>query len=196
MLKTIFDVFQVTEAQVTSSALRRLKLASIVSIPALPLAVLAKHGGRDGALQVIILTLAAVSVLALLLVASSRIANRLWIPERYLDEAEITRKRKSASLAYQCVHLMSAVFIIWFVLAFNSGSGLFDIFSDGAAFMYLMGTIMTVSISLQTLFACLDMAALDSENVDARSAADKYYKYGALAAFLGLFAMTYLLSTI
>lgn len=124
MLRALFDLFQITESQLSRAALLRLRLASIVGLFAVPLGVIKlRHSGQWNLLQfdgwydyAFVLT-----IIGFIFVAGTRAVNRLFIPDAYLDEGEITRKRQVNSTVFNVFMSLITIVLIIFVLLLLSG---------------------------------------------------------------------------
>ncbi len=100
MLRQIFSIFEPTEKQFTSQALKRLKWATYLAMPCFPIMTLLEADpeiGLSKSATLALLLVALVSVIAFFIIAFSRISWRVWTPDRYLDESEIARKREASA---------------------------------------------------------------------------------------------------
>ena len=179
MLAKLFNVFETTEIQLTPSAIKRLRLSALLSIPMLPSFAAIELLSLTGNAKVAMLALGIISALAALYCFSTRMANRLWIPEKYLDEAEIERKRRSGSLTYQLLIWICA-FALPITMLFFGG---LDVDSDvgtvltGRALVFLLGSIFMITLSVQTAIAAWMTPPLSEDGNVERVPMDARYKW-------------------
>lgn len=181
MLKAFFDIFQVTDAQITPSAMARLKWASALSVPAIPFAGVAKYGNLPGGLEGLFVGLAFISTLGLLYAFTSRLANRLWIPDKYLDEAEIARKRQSGSLTFLWTIAILMAVTFGMLLWINVQGSLPAYMKSDLFIIIAFGAVITMPISFQTLCVANSLGDLEPDQTTVKTSVDRYYKYGAIA---------------
>ena len=115
MMKFYANLFELTAGSISAKSIRRLRWLTIGSLPYLPMiAFLILHGlPRSIAALPIILGFILCSVLTIT-VLFARIVNRVWAPDKYLDEWEKELKRKSMTMAFMvmmCVAMAMAA--IW-----------------------------------------------------------------------------------
>lgn len=119
MMKSIFKMFEPTEMQFTRQAISRLKWASIFSFPFPVLTAwlfIAKSNGPKEITEWIVTVLMLLSAAAFIYVCGSRLLNRAWSPDKYLDESEIARKRQSGSFAFiWMISIAMVVTLIWLI---------------------------------------------------------------------------------
>jgi len=100
MLSAVYKAFEATEVQLTPKAITRLRVSAILSLFAIPIFAVAKLFDLPNGVSNVIIPFGLLCMLAMAYAFSTRLANRLWVPEKYLDESEIERKRRSSSLTY------------------------------------------------------------------------------------------------
>ena len=109
MLKLYADLFALTEESISAKSINRLRWLTIGSLPILPIVAFMKTFGLKSLrvfgpsslyLAVLVLTIFVVSLICAVPVLFSRIGNRIWAPDKYLDEWERDMKRKSMAMAF------------------------------------------------------------------------------------------------
>lgn len=109
MMKLYADLFALTEESISAKSIKRLRWLTIGSLPILPLAAFVKifgftslkgFGPLSGYIVIFLITLFAFSLTCAVPVILSRIGNRIWAPDKYLDEWEQDMKRKSMAMAF------------------------------------------------------------------------------------------------
>ena len=182
MLRPLFDVFAVTEEQLTKKAIDRLRLASCFSFFFFPVVTIMQQSNISGVMFMTLGVLSLIGLFSFAYVALSRAGNRLWVPNKYLDEGEVQRKQVSAYHTYTFVMLGMCVILLFFVIA----DRLYDLralsVSVDKIIFYAIGNFVMCGISLQTFFATKLMQPLDAENEGGalvKSGADMWYKYVA-----------------
>ena len=182
MLAKMFKVLETTEIQLTPKAVKRLRISALMSIPALPLFAVAELFEFSDMTTNLLLGFGTISFLALLYCATTRMANRLWVPEKHLDEVEVERKRRSGSLMYQVLLAFFAFFAGVF-LALDGGTA--NTFWSPRAFTYFFGSLFAVSTSVQVAIAAWMTEPL-SEPDAVKVAADVRYQWIVFAIVIGL----------
>ena len=188
MLAKYFEMFEPTERQITAKALRRLKIAAMVALAAVPLIVVDKLIPLETMHPVAATIIEAafiISVIGFLFICCSRVFNRVWAPDKYLDESEILRKRESATFAYMVLGwgagtiIISTVFAIIFINSFSLES----ISSD--LIVFLFGSLIYTAFVLQAIkLVEITPAYEDPESDGMPHAKDKAYKNSFLFIFL------------
>lgn len=188
MLKAMFDIFETTEVQLTHSAVMRLRWASVMGFPALPIFAAIEYFEPTGALITVAFIAGIISVLSLVYCASTRLANRLWVPEKYLDEVEIERKRRSASLTYQILVLLFAAVATVFLFVFPASQVSNSVSFTPRALTFLFGALLCCTCALQTGIAAWMTEPL-TEGRPVRTPTDGWYKWGVGGFFLATFVL-------
>ena len=117
MLKWYADTVQISERELTSKSLSRLKLFALLGMPATPLFALAEFGDFSPAVSLIFFGLSFLSGIFLFVVMLSKFTNRFWARDKYLDEWELQRKHHSMAIGFQVIDyavclLMAAAFLL------------------------------------------------------------------------------------
>ena len=191
MWSAIFKTFETTEIQLTNKAIKRLRLSAVMALFALPCFAAIELFDLSKNVENILLVAGGISFLALMYTAIVRLANRLWIPEKYLDEAEIDRKRRSGSLTNQIMIWLFSFFTLVAVLAdrFGLGSG---IDWTPRTFTYLFGILFMMMICVQTAIAAWMTEPLADASVK-RVASDTRYPWIILGLFVLVFGLVFLM---
>ena len=187
MLKSFFGIFEVTEAQLQPGAIQRLRWGSYLSFLFLPAAAIGHFSDavQDGVASVLTLSAFAIGFLGFCLMGFARTFNRLWTPDRYLDEGEIARKREVNSFAFFWV--MTILMLILFAVVFL---GVFDVSApdmllDSKTPIGIIMMVFLTALSLQGVKLSSLLRPMESETgAIARNRVDRYY---------GLFALLYIL---
>ena len=182
MLAKVFNVFETTEIQLTPQAINRLRFSALMSIPAMPLFAAAEFLNFSESVNKVLIALGVICALALLYCFFTRMANRLWIPEKYLDEVEIDRKRRSASLTYQLLVIGLMVSLTIMLLLTGAEKNSATLLSP-RMFIFFLGSLMCVSMGVQTAIAAWMTEPLSHGKVD-KVASDGRYKWVVLLIIL------------
>ena len=182
MLSAVFKAFEATEVQLTPKAITRLRVSAILSLFAIPLFSAAKLFEWPDGVSNVLISFCLLCMLAMLYAFSTRLINRLWVPEKYLDESEIERKRRSSSLTYQ---FMIYALMIILVLLTLSRHALVDFPWDTRTIFYLTAVLLFSVMSLQTIIAAFMISPI-SDDEARKVAADGRYKW-LMAAMLIVF---------
>lgn len=116
MMKFYADFFTLTEESISAKSIARLRWLTIGSLPILPLVAFLKVFGLSGLkvfgsmsiyVGMLFIILCVVCLICAVPVIFSRIGNRIWAPDKYLDEWERDMKRKSMAMAFIAVMLVT-----------------------------------------------------------------------------------------
>jgi hypothetical protein len=173
MLTTVFKAFEATEVQLTPSAITRLRVSAVLSFFAIPIFAAVEFLSLSGGVKTVLIALGIVSALALLYCYSTRLANRLWMPEKYLDESEIDRKRRSGSITYQILSIILMVLSVGFIVFQGTLAG-FTL--DARAVSFGLAILLFSAMSLQTTIAAYIISPISDGPVE-KVAADGRYKW-------------------
>ena len=177
MLARLFNIFETTEIQLTPNAIKRLRWSALLAIPTIPSFAAIEFLTLSGATQIAVIILGAISMLAMIYCFSTRMANRLWIPEKYLDEVEIDRKRRSGSLTYQLLIACLMLFIPIMVMFYTGFDGNAVAVWNGREITFLLASIFTIALSVQTAIAAwMTQPLSDDSNVE-KVPMDARYKW-------------------
>lgn len=191
MLKAVFDIFEPTEKQLTKSAILRVRWTAVLGLFVLPTFAAIELLPITGDMRVAAITLGLALGAALLYCLSTRMANRLWVPEKYLDESEIEIKRRSASLAYQFLVLALAAVLLLLTLPTVETAMLVT----PRAITFSLGSIFIGIICIQTIFATFMMKPLSDGSVDV-TPMDKRYGFIMGLVLIALFGLSYLVGSL
>lgn len=138
MMKFYANLFALTADSISEKSIRRLRWLTLLSLPILPLTVfLVFQGLPNGYLAIPFMIVFMTCAIATVTVLLARIVNRVWAPDKYLDEWEKDLKRKSMSLA----------FMVMIYVALSLGFAL-DIFGDVAGSLLEENPIALVYLCL------------------------------------------------
>ncbi len=198
MLKSFFGIFEATEAQLRPAAINRLKLASWASLLFAPLLALYNFGGiEDGsAMKGPIAFMLLISFIGFTIMGFPRVFNRIWTPDRYLDESEISRKREVNSFAF--VWFISALMVALFgfigleILSPNP----LTLSAEYSSLLATAFSVLVFAMSLQGIKLSQLLRPLDQEAGETvhKTNADKYYAVGALTYIIGVTGLAYILN--
>ena len=191
MWSAIFKTFETTEIQLTNKAIKRLRLSAVMAMFALPCFATIEFFDLSKNVENILLVAGGISFLALMYTSIVRLANRLWIPEKYLDEAEIERKRRSGSLTNQIMIWLFSFFTLVAVLADRFGLGSVIDWTP-RTFTYLFGILFMMMICVQTAIAAWMTEPLADASVK-RVASDTRYPWIILGLFVLVFGPVFLM---
>ena len=104
MLKLYADITELNERDVTAKALKHLRISALLSLPLVPLmVVMSSDISMNYISQSLVLLAFFVSLIALVATCLSKLVNRVWVRDQYLDEWEIGLKHRSMAFAFQVV---------------------------------------------------------------------------------------------
>lgn len=171
MLKAMFDIFEPTEKQLTSAAIMRLRISMVFGFFALPIFAAIEVLALSGSARMAAIIVGIICYIGLVYGLITRMANRLWVPEKYLDESEIEIKRRSASLAYQIMMFTVAALIATFFVLSQQGS---DFTVSARALVYLFGSLMCAFFCFQTFVAAMMIKPLSDGDIEITSMDKRY----------------------
>jgi len=123
MLKYYAKFTELNNKDVSAPALKRLRIIGLLSLPFVPaLGLMELKGGISSPivepLQGIALTIIVLlSAVALLILCTNKLVNRVWVRDKYLDEWETQLKYRSMAFGFQVVlYTISAILFSGFVL--------------------------------------------------------------------------------
>lgn len=152
MLKWYADSTELDESLITPSALRRIRILLICSLPFFPLLALGELGSLPkGAFLLTAYYLVAIgSMIATVVLLLTRIINRVWVADKYLDEWEQRVKHKSMSVAFMVLcYTLSALFVVG--LLYHEFSGVDFPNVDLRVLMFAMGGSMIFGLYVQMI---------------------------------------------
>lgn len=191
MLTTFFKAFEATEIQLTAKAIKRLRISALLTYLVLPCYPAFRFLELSKNVEIPLIIILTISVLAMIYSSLTRLANRLWMPESYLDEVEIERKRRSASLTLQIMFgLLTVVAIVSvFFHKFTLGA---EIAWTPLGLGYLFISLGAFAANTQIFIAaCMTQPLADAtaETIPA----DIKYKWSALVFLIGLIVFSLIL---
>lgn len=172
MFKLYSDLFRFKESTLSRSSLRRLWVLLVLSLPFVPLLLLLRlnlatelpaleaiHSAVDGPVGYSIF---AVSFVAWVVLLSTRVMNRFWARDRYLDEWEVQTKRASMTFAFQVMaYLWAALFLVVLIMQnFSPVDGI------GVSLLTTSVTALFLSIYAQIFFLLTKLRGIDETNGD------------------------------
>ncbi|MEP6341688.1 MAG: hypothetical protein ABJ275_00065 [Maricaulaceae bacterium] len=116
MLKFYADTFKLSEAELSEEKLRRLKLYTLLGLPAFPLIALVYFKDFSLSLTFIIGLIGLISLGFVMVTMTSRFINRFWARDKYLDEWEVARKHHAMAIGHQVTdYMFMALGAIFFI---------------------------------------------------------------------------------
>ena len=104
MMKFYANLFELTADSISKKSIQRLRWLTLAALPIVPLTIfLFLEGLPDGYMAIPILIVLIMSMICSSTVLLTRVVNRVWSPDKYLDEWERDLKRKSMTLAFMVV---------------------------------------------------------------------------------------------
>ena len=104
MMKFYADLFALTADSISEKSIKRLRWLTIGSLSIIPLTVfLILYGLPKGYSAIAFFIAYVAAAIFTVTVLLARIVNRVWSPDKYLDEWEKDLKRKSMTLAFMVV---------------------------------------------------------------------------------------------
>lgn len=186
MLSKVFGIMETTEVQLTPQALTRLRVTTLLSFLVIPIYGAVELLDVSGGARTTLIALGVISALAMLYSFTTRLANRLWTPEKYLDENEIERKRRSMSLTFQVLTGVLAVLLLY--MSFTAQYGSNAVMSINAI-VFIMASLFFMSFSFQIAAAAWMIKPLNDSGAKP-VAADKRYMV-LVAVFIVITGLAY-----
>ncbi len=184
MLKAYFDIFEITEEQLTEKAITRLKFTSFVALFLMPATTFMSMAQVSGVMRHILMGFIVFALICFGYVGMSRASNRFWVPDKFLDEGEIERKRGVWYATF--ISIMTVAFMA--LLGFIACEVFLELkltgISTNDVLYYTLGNLLMSTVCLQAFFTARDLQPLDADIMEtspARTAIDKGYKYVACA---------------
>ncbi len=179
MLRTFFDLFEVTESQLSNYAMMRLRIAGIIGLLVLPLGVakVRQHGIINMTqLEYWFDYVFIVAMLGFVVVAATRSVNRLFVPDAYLDESEIERKRKVNGLVFSIIMAISFALLCVLMVFFLSGREFsLKLISGHEILVFMMGIFIPICC-IQGLVLSFIAKPLDDDGLN-KTMSKQDYKY-------------------
>lgn len=200
MLKLYADTFKLSEAELTEENLKRLKLYTLLGLPAFPLIGLVLFKEFSFSLTLIIVAIALISLCFVTMTMMSRFVNRFWARDKYLDEWEVARKHHAMAIGHQVTDYMFVALAAVFFIAsmFTEKTITIDLKAlTATAFGVVLFMVYVPHIFLLwTVKPSGKFEAIDaSEKVVSRIRVKKVIQFGALllgAGFISGFLFSYL----
>lgn len=180
MMKSIFKMFEPTEMQFTRQAISRLKWASILSFPFPVLTVglvTLKTTGPMRPIEWVLTGLMLLSAAAFIYVCGSRLLNRAWTPDKYLDESEISRKRQSGSFAFNWTISIAMIIIFFWLIWHYIGWSLPEFAGRGGFGFQVMAILICWAFIIQAykISQMLEPLLEDGESAELTKTDKKYW---------------------
>ena len=116
MLKFYADTFKLSEAELSEEKLKRLKLYTLLGLPAFPLIALVYFKDFSLSVTFIIGVIGLISLGFVMITMTSRFINRFWARDKYLDEWEVARKHHAMAIGHQVTdYMFMALGAIFFI---------------------------------------------------------------------------------
>lgn len=117
MMKLYADLFELTAESISAKSIRRLRWMAIGSLPFIPMIVFWIVNGLPKSTLIVpfllIFVLCAILTVSVLL---ARLVNRVWSPDKYLDEWEKDLKRRSMTMAFMVVMYVALSLVVFWEL--------------------------------------------------------------------------------
>ena len=184
MFASFFKIFELKEKDLSRNALLRFRIFTILAIPAFPLITLVELGTlSDGAKDAVMIA-ALISMVFFVLIGLSRIANRFWTPNRYMDEWEVRLKQSSMSFAYQLILIAVVISVIVFISIdwMQSEAVLLNLKAN--QMFWIFANLFVMIIFLPLIYVIWALRAIDSDDARAKGGGAWYKKPGMIAAAL------------
>ena len=181
MLRALFDLFQITESQLSKGALLRLRFAAILGLLSLPLGVakIKQHGLINfGQLETWVDYAFLLAVMGFFIVGITRSVNRLYIPDAYLDESEIMRKRQVNGMVFSILmHVGMTVFILLVLLGLIGINLSLNLNTEHYDFMFILIAFMSI-FCLQGLLLSFIAKPLAEDDLPAKLSREDFIYLG------------------
>jgi len=148
MMKFYADLFALTADSISAKSIRRLRWLTIGSLPYLPLiAYLILFGLPHGYAAIPFMVSFLLCSVLTITVLLARIVNRVWSPDKYLDEWEKDLKRRSMSMGFMVViYATMGLGMLWGV----SNDLLISLAGENVTSIPLVFVILIVGIGFYT----------------------------------------------
>jgi len=123
MLKYYAKLTELNTKDVSAPTLKRLRIIGLLSLPFVPtLGLMELKGGISSSLieplpGIVLTVIVLLSSIALLILCTNKLVNRVWVRDKYLDEWEAQLKYRSMAFGFQvALYTISAILLVGFVL--------------------------------------------------------------------------------
>lgn len=192
MFKWLADVTTLTEKDMSATSLKRLQVFTFLSIPLFPLLVIYHLNllpdfvpGWSVGLGI------AVAAIGFVVLGSSRVANRVWVRDQYLDEWELRIKHRSMAFGFQVIMWTIAGCVILFII-FDDMWDVIRINLSTIGLLYGLGAISILGIYSQLLAQLAMIQPMDEDELNSTAPGRRSLKVPTLATIFG-FALLILL---
>ena len=144
MLKWYAETFKLSARELTASAISRIKLLTVLSLPALPLAMVDIFLEIPDHLTIPFWGILIPSLIAFVCLGCTKFVNRFFARDKYLDEWETAKKHQAMAFAFQVIaYSFSAVLVFGvlgdaFSIFHNMRTPSFDVYEIGVVAAGLM----------------------------------------------------------
>ena len=144
MLKWYAETFKLSGRELTASAIKRIKLLTVLSLPALPLTMTSIFLDIPDHLTMPFWVILIPSFIAFVCLGCTKFVNRFFARDKYLDEWETAKKHQAMAFAFQVMaYCFSAVLVIGvlgdaFSIFQNVKTRSFDVYEIGVVAAGLM----------------------------------------------------------
>lgn len=179
MLKALFGLFEITESQLSKGAMLRLRVAGFLGLLALPLGIakINQHSVINFIQFENWIDIAfVIAVVGFVVVGSTRAVNRLFIPDRYLDESEVARKRHVNATVFW-IFMTVGILLMLVILAFMLSGTEMTLHLQSSHYMlvFLMGIFIPICCIQGLVLSFLSKPLDDDDSTTVMTAQD--YKY-------------------
>ena len=191
MIQALANAFELRDSTLSRSALRRLTLLAIGSLPIafyMPLNISGRVLAMSTAQVTATLLGMTVSFLCLVWFASHRVVNRFYFADRFLDEWEIGIKRRSMAFAFQVVMWAGAALLLA-ALALGDGHTWLRAQARAGDVVGIVAALFFLGMYAQVFHVLANLRPID----DDRAARDSTAKR-RLGVTMGLTALALVLS--
>lgn len=113
MLKWYAETFKLSGRELTATAIKRIKLLTLLSLPALPLIITDVFLEIPDHLNMPFFFILVPSFMAFVCLCFTKFVNRFFARDKYLDEWETAKKHQAMAFAFQVMlYCFSAVLVI------------------------------------------------------------------------------------
>lgn len=182
MLARFFKIFELKEKDLSRRALLRFRIFTILAIPVFPLFTLIELGNLSQSATKTAMVVGIISFIFFCIVGLSRIANRFWTPNRYMDEWEIQLKQSSMSFAYQLIFIgvVASVLVLISVGWIETEAVLFEF--KAHQLVWALANIFVMMLFLPLIYIIWALRPIDVDDRDTELRGAWYKKPGMIAA--------------
>lgn len=170
MMKFYADCTELSERDISAKSMKRLRFLTYLSLPFTPFVGMLDSGFVvDSPLEIPLVILFLISCVALIVLAFSKLLNRVWVRDQYLDEWELQMKHRTLAFVLQLVVWTTAVVLVAGVLLDMFGLPILPQLSP-LVIGYGLFSLLMLSLYAQVFVQIAIVQPIEQDELDEQSA--------------------------